>query len=208
MNGGIARFMNLLWDLIVISVLWLLCSLPVVTLCASTTAAYYAMAKAVRFHAGHVIPEFFSSFRSNLKQALGLGLIYAAVLVILVLDCSIFYGDEAQTSLLFVYLFYLMIALVIASFQYLCPCLSRFGMGSFQLFKLSAGMLSRHLPQTIALLAIPAAAALGVYLMPWSFLVLPGLGFYAETFLMEPLLRKYSPEPEPGSEEADKWYYQ
>lgn len=208
MNGAFARFMNFLWNLILISILWLVCSLPVVTVCASTTAAYYAMAKAVRFHAGHPAAEFFACFRQNLRQALILGIVYSVVTVILVLDCTVFYGDSADSSLFFVYLFYLMIAMVIVSFQYLCPSLSRFEMGNFQLFKLSVGMMARHLLQSLLLLLIPAAVVLGIWFMPWGILVFPGLGFYGQTYVMERVLRSFAPPPEPGSEQAKKWYYQ
>ena len=37
---------------------------------------------------------------------------------------------------------------------------------------------------------------------------LPGAAALIQTFLLEPLLKKYAPVPQEGSEEAGKWYYQ
>lgn len=207
-DGLFARFMNRLWDLILISILWVACSLPLITAGAATTAAYYAMAKAVRHHTGKIIPEFFSAFRTNFKQATAFTLIYAALLLFLIFDCSYMFGNEAAGSLPLLYMFYLMILMVISHGSYLFPFLSRFSMTGFRLFRMAAIVMFRHLLSTVLLLLLIAALLLGLYLMPWGILVFPGIVLYAESFLMEKILLKYSPKPEEGSEEAQKWYYQ
>lgn len=204
MKGPFARFMNLLWDLICISIAWFLCSIPVVTVGAASTAAYYAAAKVIRHHAGHIFPEFFSCFKTNFKQSTLFTLLCAVVLLILVFDCVYFYSS----SLFFLYLFYLMILMTLAVMCWFFPLLSRFSMTGFRLFRMSAVISFRHLLTTILLLLLLIAAFLGVYLMPWGILVFPGTVAFASTYLAEPILRKYAPTPEEGSEEAQKWYYQ
>lgn len=71
-DGIFSRFMNCLFDILYVGILWIVCSLPVLTAGASTTAAYYAMAKCVRYKTGYIGREFFKSFRENLKQSLPL----------------------------------------------------------------------------------------------------------------------------------------
>lgn len=208
MKGPFARFMNLLWDLICISFLFFLCAIPVFTLGAAATAAYYTAAKVIRHHTGHVFSEFFSSFQTNFKQSTVFTLLYAAVLLILVLDCVYFYNSNFSGSLFFLYLFYLMILMTLANMCWFFPLLSRFSMTSFQLFRMATVISFRHLLTTILLLLLLIAALLGIYLMPWGILLFPGLGAFLATFPAEPILRKYSPTPEEGSEEAQKWYYQ
>ncbi len=207
MDGLYARFMNLLWNMIVISVLWILCCIPVITIGPATLAAYYATAKAVRRHAGTVAAEFFRAFRQNFKQAALFTLIYAAVICFLIVDCIYIYATPA-IPLPVLYLFYFLVALMAADAMYLFPIMSRFSLGNFPMFRMSATLLARHFLSTILLLLLFALIVVGVYLMPWGVLVFPGLGFYAMTFVMEPILRSVSPDPEPGSEEAQKWYYQ
>lgn len=207
-EGAFSGFMNFLWDLILLSILWLLCSLPLVTLCASSTAAYYTASKVLRRRNGSVLPEFFRAFRLNFKQSAGFAVIYLFVLLFLVFDCTYLYNNTAKNALTLLYLFYMMILMVVANLLYLCPLLSRFHMHSFALFKTAAVLMFRHLISTILLLLILAATLLAVYLMPWGILVFPGVSAYAQTFLMEPVLRRCAPEPEEGSEESQKWYYQ
>lgn len=205
LDGGFARFMNFLWNLILVSILFVLCCLPVVTIGASATAGYYAMAKAVLHHNGTVIREFFRAFRLNFKQTAVFTLVYIFVLLFLLLDCSYFYNNEAQGSLELLYLFYGMIAIVFAHMHYQFPVISRFTQGKFQHFRMATLLVFRHFLSSILLLALFAATAVGIFLMPWGILVFPGLCVYLQTFLMEKILRKYAPPPAPGEE--DKWYY-
>lgn len=205
-NGLYARAMNWLWNILVISVLWLVCSLPLITLGAASTAAYYAMAKAVRHQTGKPIPEFFSALRTNFRQATILSLPVYGAAVILFAECVYLYSDSS-VPLAMLYLFYFLLAALLAAAGYLWPCLSRFSRGSLSLMKMSAVLVFRHLISTILLLLLLAAAIIGVYLMPWSILLLPGLCIYAQTFLLEPILLRYSPKPK-TEEEQQKWYYQ
>lgn len=207
MNGPYARFMNWLWNLLVVSVLWLLCCIPVFTIGTASTAAYYAMAKSVRRHTGRVHSEFFSSFKANFRQGSILTVIIGLVLGVLLLECVYFYGDPS-VPLGVLYLFYFLTAAAAACALYLWPCLSRFEKGNFALLQMSAVLVFRHLISTILLLLLLAAAFLGVYLMPWGILFFPGLMIYLQTFLMEKILLRYSPKPSDAGEEAKKWYYQ
>ena len=68
-----------------LNLLWFLCSIPIFTIGASTTALYYASLKIVRDEDNHVGAQFFRSFRENFRQAtviwlilLGLGLFLGA----------------------------------------------------------------------------------------------------------------------------------
>ena len=45
LDGGIMKFLSKVSDICIISILWLICCLPIVTIGASTTAAYYTMVK-------------------------------------------------------------------------------------------------------------------------------------------------------------------
>lgn len=207
-DGGFARLMNLLWDLICISILWVLCCIPVLTAGVATTAAYYTMAKVVRHHNGGIFSEFFSSFRMNFRQGIFFSAIYAVIFLILIFDCSYFFNNQAENSLAFLYGFYMMIALTAANTFYLYPFLSRFYMKKMELFRVTALCVFRHLLTTVLLLLLFTTMLICVYLMPWGILVFPGVMLYLQTFLMEPILLRYAPKTEPNSEESQKWYYQ
>ena len=78
-DNPVWRFVGNLADFFVLSVLWAVCCLPVVTIGASTTALYYVTMKMARNREGELIPSFFASFRQNLRQGIALWVGYLAV---------------------------------------------------------------------------------------------------------------------------------
>ena len=62
-----------------LNVLWFICSIPVITIGASTTALYYVSRKVAKGEEGRIIPQFFRSFRQNFRQATVIWLILLAV---------------------------------------------------------------------------------------------------------------------------------
>lgn len=206
LNGPYAKFMNWLWNMILISVLWLFCSVPVITFGAASTAAYYTAAKCVRHNTGSVIVEFFRSFRINFRQAVVLMCIHGAVLCLIILECIYLYQQSA-VPLAVLYLFYFLALMIMAFAIYLWPCLSRFCDSIFGFLKMAVVLVFRHIPTTILLLLLHLGFAIAIYLMPWGILLFPGMMIYLQTFLMEKILRRLSPEPI-HEEEARKWYYQ
>ena len=67
-NSGFSKFMDRAIDVLIINFLWILCSLPVVTIGASTSAAFYVMLKMVDDEEGYVGKMFFKAFKDNFKQ--------------------------------------------------------------------------------------------------------------------------------------------
>lgn len=69
-----------------LNLIWFVCSIPIVTVGASTTALYYVMLKLARGEEGNVTTMFFRSFKENFKQATVLWLIMLAAGIFLGLD--------------------------------------------------------------------------------------------------------------------------
>ena len=74
-----------------LNLLWFVCSIPIFTIGASTTALYYSCLKVVRDEESHVAATFFRAFRQNFKQATVLWLILLAAGLFLVGDGYILY---------------------------------------------------------------------------------------------------------------------
>lgn len=86
MDNPIWRFMGRVADLFFLTVLWAVCSLPVFTIGASTTALYYVTLKMAENKAGYILPSFFRAFRENLGVS--------TLLWGIVLACGIFFGAD------------------------------------------------------------------------------------------------------------------
>lgn len=116
-------------------------------------------------------------------------------------------NDSKLNSALFMIL--LLIAfLILAVITYYFPLLSRFDKRNLEMLKMSAIVAFRYLPLTLCILIVFVISVIGIYLMPWAILVIPGVYLYLLSFPMEYVLRKLMPAVEEGSEEAEKWYYQ
>ncbi len=207
-DGLFSRFMNHAFDILYVGILWIVCSIPVITAGAATTAAYYAMAKCVRHKTGYIGREFFHSFKSNIRQILPLTLLFLAVSGVLALDIQYVWNHENKVNnTLFVILLFM--AFTAAGLAvYACPLLSRFQKKNTELIKTAAYLTFKFLPITVAILFVFAISCIGVFLMPWAILVIPGVYLFALSYPMEYILKKLMPPVEEDSEEAQKWYYQ
>ena len=81
-----------------LNVLWFLCSLPIFTIGASTTALYSCTLKIVDEMDANITKRFFTSFRENFKQATRLWLIMLAAGAFLTADLIFVYRLRASTA--------------------------------------------------------------------------------------------------------------
>ena len=79
MDNKFFQFMGQLADAFILSVLWLLACIPVVTAGASTTALFYTIHKVLRRQQGYLWSVFWDSFRSNFKQSTKIWLVQLAM---------------------------------------------------------------------------------------------------------------------------------
>lgn len=207
LDGAYSKAMNWIWNVLMLSIFWFLCCIPIITIGASSTAAYYSAAKVIRHNNGRIIPEFFSSFRQNLKQCIWLTLIMGFVLIALFADCLYLYAEPA-VPVGMLYLFYFLFLAADGCMIHLWAFVSRFSHSVFSFLRASIVLAFRHIFSTVLLLVIQAVVLLGIYLMPWGILLFPGIGFYISTFISEQILRKYAPVVSEDDPEAQKWYYQ
>ena len=94
------RFIGKFCDVMILNVLWVLCSIPVVTMGASTTAVYYVTLKLVRDEEGPTIRSFFKSFKENFRQATIIWLIMLAAGSLLGFDLYFFLAIQRTASAL------------------------------------------------------------------------------------------------------------
>ena len=106
------QMLGKLVDCVWVSILWVICCIPVFTIGASTTALYYTVHKSIRGDRGYTTRTFFGAFRDNFKAATLPYLIWLAVMIILGCDAYITYQVLKTGSMkgAFFYFFLIMIA--------------------------------------------------------------------------------------------------
>ena len=127
-------------DFFLVSLLFLITSLPVITCFTALTAMYYTMAKAVHYDAGtSTVRMFFHSFKENLKQGLFIGLLTIAAGVILYtfVDVANAVGWHTLYSRIYLVLTVVYSTVVIAVVLNLSAVVSRFRIKTLAAVKLS-----------------------------------------------------------------------
>ena len=115
------RFMGRVGDVMLLDLLWIIFSLPIVTIGASTTAMNYVMLKMVRDEEGYIWPSFWKSFKLNFKQATGMWMILLFGGMIFGLDLYFFYNLDTEFGRVMLILF------GIAALMYVCLLYTSFG---------------------------------------------------------------------------------
>ncbi len=82
-------------DMSFLSILWLVCCLPVITIGPSTAAMYYVALKWARKEEIKISAAFFDAFKKNFKQGVALNLIFLVTGIIIVLDYIIMSAQDS-----------------------------------------------------------------------------------------------------------------
>ncbi len=207
-DGKIYRFLVKFWNIVWISVLWLICSIPIVTIGPASCAAYYAMVKSVRKNEDTVTKDFFKSFKQNLLQGIVMTVIYLVISVGFTVATVFYYRGQGDFNLGMRWLFYILILVLLCTLAYAFAMLSRFGVTTMHAVTYPIVLSLIHLKNSIGLIVFRAAAIIILY---WSYntfmfailiLMMPGFLCLLDTFMIEPVLKKYEPLAA-QSEESD-----
>lgn len=146
--------------MVLLSLCWLVCSIPIVTLGASTAALYAVCFKMLRNEEGHVCGQFFSYFKSNFRQAtlawlilLPIGIVIAYMIYLYYFGMSVMDGAAD----VFAVLTLVAAALYIIAMTYVFACAARYENTPVQTVKNGVFIGLRFLGRTVILLAITVA---------------------------------------------------
>lgn len=201
-EGRLVQILNKAGELIMLSVLFLLCCIPVVTAGAAVASLYYAVMKSIRRERGGPVQEFLHS----MKRTAGRGCLFTLEIGAagILLRVGYVWAQTAQSR--HMQALYIGLGLVLACVSvYVFPVLSRFELRAADIWKLSFVMAIRFLPFTAGILVGTAAVVwVWFYWLPaLCILVIPGCWCLLVTFPMERALLAYTPEAK-GGEQA--WY--
>ena len=201
-ESKLMSFLTNLTDYLLLGLLWLICSVPVITYGAATTAMLYTAAKAVRLGEGNVFPTFFQAFRREFKQATVLWLLAIPLLLVLGVNFSLIMQGDVPKALCFVLL--PVIVFTLGWIQLWFGYLSRFGDTTRVIlsntFRMTIGSFLWVLALLI-LLAATVALAMEIMMIAAPLLVLvPGIYAMFADKLLEKVFHKYLPQVQEPAE--------
>lgn len=200
----IGRILSTLTDIIFAGLLWFICSIPIVTVGASSCALYYVTVKSIRHERGRLAKTFFGAFKSNFVASLKIWLIYMLYSVVFIANniAVTMMGDSA--SALMRMLVRLMLVPAVLPLPWVFAYVSRFD----NTVKATIGyvyyLCMKNFWHTLAMLLILGLTALICWLIPSIIPLLPGVVCLAMSYFIEPVFKGLTENLDDGN--ADRWY--
>lgn len=198
-DSPIMKFLGRIGDIIILNLIFVVTSLPVLTIGTALSALYSVAMKLVRGEDPSILREYMKAFRRNIKPATLSWLIMAAVGGIIFVDfylVGVFDGTVyTVTRLLLAIIF----GIWILTFLYLFPYIARFENTVFNSIKNALILSAAHVPSTVMMLVISLGLVVitlftsrmfVIGTIAWFF-----VGFavvaYAQSFLLCRIFSKY-----------------
>ena len=206
-DGFLFRFINKMVDAVGLSLLWLITSLPLITMGAATTALYYTTHKVIHYDRGRVWSEFWKCFLSSFKQATPLGLLMQVLIYLLGVNAySSYMMVMSGNATLWIFLAVLIpLVLILMWAVYLFPLIARFHSTTKAVMKNCLLIALRNLPLTLLLVGLFVACVAVVFFVPLSFTYMPVAYMMLSSVILEKIFQKYmSPEDLAMEQERNK----
>ncbi len=205
-DGNGTKFLRLLSTCLVISVEWLLFSLPIFTIGASSAAMYDMTA---RMHRGEMMKpwhDFRISFKEHFKKATLTWLPLLILYIILFVDYYFIRKFDASYSNTMLIILSVLILLLFFITVYVFPMLLVFSGSSWQLLWNALCLSILNVPYSILMVALYGGMlylmSRFIFLTVFGLLVGPGLIAWINTFFLLRIFKKYLPK-EPENEETE-----
>lgn len=211
------QFMNKLFDVVVLNIMWVLFTLPVVTVGASTTAVCSVSAKILRKSpdGSGASRCFWQSFKENFKQGAVIGLIIFGLTALLAVDLWYFFLLQGFVTGVLRYIICgvltLLLTVTLTTGIFAFALQSLFENSVKATLQNSLLLALRYPARSLGALAVnillAAATVLSLYYFPLISMVLllfgVGLWVFIDMLILLPVLSKYlPPEEEDGPPEV------
>lgn len=182
-------------DHFLLGVLWVLCSLPVITGGAASAAACAVSRKLCTGEEQKMIPDFFRAFRREFLFATKLWLLVLGIGAVLAVDVYVYFTVAAGSPILLGFTGLLVLVYLIC-LCWMYPYTAVFQGGFVRTVKMSFLLGMSNLGWSAVLLAIDLGLVLLTLYAPFLTLFLPGLFTLSASLVTGRAFRKYLPKPE------------
>lgn len=191
-------FMNFLGrvaDIMILNFAFILFSLPLFTIGASFSAAYYVAFKMVKNEENYIIRTFVKAFKENFRQSTVIWLLTLLVAAVIYADYRIIlYSGISFSRIIRIAMISVTIILAMGS-VYVFPLQARFSNTIKNTIKNGFLMSLSHLPTTLILIVIYALPVVVLYFLPQALPIVIMLGcglvIYGKSVLLVKVFAKY-----------------
>lgn len=193
-------------ETMLLSILWVITSIPVITIGASSTALYYAFNKVVREDTGYAWGEFWNGFRMNFRQATPVWLVMLAICAGLTADIFVMLplainGERGDFFWIF---FLILLGLAVMWMFFIFAYMARFADKTKTVLKNTIWIYLMHFMPSLLLLLIFVVEVGVVILFPITLPIaaffFPGGFVFFSNLILEKIFKKYRKMEEPECE--------
>lgn len=204
LDNPVWRFMGKLVDVCILTILWFICCIPLITIGPASTAVYYVTLKLVRDEESYTVRSFFKSFKENFKQGTIIGIIMTLLGVFFVYDIYLYFTIGTQTMTILGFLFLGIFMIYLFTLTYVYPLQAKFYNPISRTIKNAAFISIRHVFKSFLMVAITVVVMIGCLFFPPLILLSYGLIAFLQSYLLVGIFDRYIPKEE-TSEKSDSW---
>ena len=192
LDNPVWRFMGKVFDMMVLTVLWALTSLPIVTIGASTTALYYVSLKQASDQEGYVVKDFFRAFQENFKQATLAWLILLALGIFFAGDLWWYSHFKEGVGVMVFFMFVILTVFYVMTLSYVFPILARCQVTIKKLFLMAFVMSVKNFGWTLLMVTTTVCLlAVGIFVCAPFLILAVGLMGYLHGKILNIVFEQY-----------------
>lgn len=154
MDNIIVRILTKIFDLILLNFLFIVCSLPVVTIGASITALYTVLLKMAENEEGYIARGFLSAFKKNFRQSTIVWVILLIIGVFIATDIAIIFSAKGTIRNVGLVLISIVSLFYIMEIIFIFPLIAKFENTTLQMFKNAILIPASKLPAAVMVMII------------------------------------------------------
>lgn len=183
-DSGFSKFMNRVADLFILNILWIFCSIPIITIGATTTALYSVNLKFIDNEEENLIKTFFKSFKENFKKSTIIWLII--LLLSIILGVNLVFWLKCGLSLSYFALPFIFFSLFIflLVIPYIFIILTKTKCSILNIFKYCFIISLKNLPYSILIVLFGASVLFATFYFPIVFLFMLLLGVALHSYMI------------------------
>lgn len=206
-NNPIMRFLTAMFDLMALSVLWVVFSLPIFTMGAASTALYSAAYHHVRKGEDYLWNSFFSAFKENFKRSTLTWLVALAILGFLGADALLLRSLILQ-GYSFGWFYGVTLALVVLALTwtvYLAAYAARFNGTVKEVLRYSFMLLRAHPVKMLCVMVLVMGGMALALTLPAMVVFIPATVYWGATFPIEWTFLKHMRPEDKARMEKEKF---
>lgn len=197
------RFLAKLADLFFLSICWLVCSIPLITVGSASIALYDSVSHCLRHDEGGTYKRFFRTFRAEVKRGIALTLLWSVIAFVVSVGYQILYQSSSESSVFatVTIAYYVFLLIPVAMVCWIVALESRFVYSFSKLHQSATVLTFAKLPTSVAITALLLAGFELIIRFPFFLMFLPATVSYFQSWFIERVFQKIAPTSVPEETE-------